>query len=557
MTSTPRTAPDGAPLRRRLASLRRRLRLTASFRGLSWLLTAVLATFLVAGLLDWRLHLPGLVRAFVLTGLLAGAGVIVHRLLVRPLSSPVDDLSLALRVEERYPGLNDALASTVQFLEIDQARSQTGPGQEAPPEGQSPSMRREAVRRTLGKTDGIDFNRVVETHGLRTAGVCSFATLVAVMALVILWPGLAATALARLAHPFGPADWPKQTRLDLDAVAQRIGRNKEYRVHGLVHGVVPKEVSVELTYDNFPMQRRMFPVRPGKDGDAFTMHLKPEEVQRSFRFRIVANDATTPEFAVKVLPLPGLVAVDGKPSPQVRLDFPRYTDLPSPQFLTPGVGNVEAVAGTVVMYRAAVDRPLKRAWLTYQPEVREAPIAAFLAPLASSNALGAVASLALTRTLYEPIPADLEKDGMRFSVRFRPALHGMYVVHFEDENELENSRTYELRLHPDPAPVVRLDRPSPTRDVLTVLPTAELPLQLVAEDVQFALRSVYLEYRTQPNETPRVIPLYDHSRGLARDAAGWAGVGVLALPVPRLRLQRLEFNRTLSMRSLHHANGAP
>ncbi len=142
-------------------------------------------------------------------------------------------------------------------------------------------------------------------------------------------------------------------------------------------------------------------------------------------------------------------------------------------------------------------------------------------------------------------------------VRFRPALHGMYSVHFEDENELENSRTYELRLRPDPAPVVRLDRPSPTRDVLTVLATAELPLELAVEDPQFAIRSVWLEYRIPPNESPRVVPLFDHAKGIARDATGLGGLGMLAVPSPRLRLPRLDFNRVLSMRAMRHATGEP
>src|SRR5947209_996773 len=106
MTPTSRRQPEATPLRRRLAGLRRRLRFVASFRGLSWLLTAVLTTAVLVGMADWRWHLPGLVRAFALTGLLAGGGVILYRFLFRPLSSPSDDLSLALRVEERYPGLN-------------------------------------------------------------------------------------------------------------------------------------------------------------------------------------------------------------------------------------------------------------------------------------------------------------------------------------------------------------------------------------------------------------------------------------------------------------------
>src|SRR5207247_1161375 len=150
------------------------------------------------------------------------------------------------------------------------------------------------------------------------------------------------TAVARLALPFAAIEWPRKTRIELDQITRRIGRNRAYQLHGVVRGVIPKEVSVELVHEGFPPQRRTFPVREDDHGDqAFVMHLKPPEVHRNFRFRIRANDAETPEYSVEVLPLPVLVPLDGKPSPQLRLDLPSYTDLPSPQHLSPGTGNID------------------------------------------------------------------------------------------------------------------------------------------------------------------------------------------------------------------------
>src|SRR5947209_18088541 len=130
------------PLQRRLAALRRRLRLVVTFRGVSWVFALVFLAAAVAGLVDWRLpgHLPSLVRALLLTGTLGAAGYVSYRFLFGPLGAPANDLSLALRIEAHFPVLNDALASAVQFLEnsADVERSS------------SPSLRREAVQRALG-----------------------------------------------------------------------------------------------------------------------------------------------------------------------------------------------------------------------------------------------------------------------------------------------------------------------------------------------------------------------------------------------------------------------
>ena len=155
MSSAKRPVLDGAMLRQRLDALRRRIRLVVTVRGVGFLLTVLLATAVVAGLLDWRWHLPGLVRAVVLVGTLVGSISVAYRYLFRPLSAPSDDLSLALRVEEEYPALNDALDSTVQFL----LRGASAPSSSA-------ALEREAIKRALARASGCDFGKVVNKRGL-------------------------------------------------------------------------------------------------------------------------------------------------------------------------------------------------------------------------------------------------------------------------------------------------------------------------------------------------------------------------------------------------------
>src|SRR5262249_28274087 len=105
------------PLQLRLARVRRSLRLVVSFRGVSLLIAAGLGFGAASALLDGRLHLPALVRALLLFGILSGPACIGYRHLFGPLLARADDLTLALQVETRHPVLNDSLASTVEFLE--------------------------------------------------------------------------------------------------------------------------------------------------------------------------------------------------------------------------------------------------------------------------------------------------------------------------------------------------------------------------------------------------------------------------------------------------------
>jgi hypothetical protein len=546
MPASKRRVADPGTLRHRFAVLRRRLRLVAAFRGVSWLLVVVLASGVAAGLLDWRWHLPDLVRGTVLVATLAGAAVLAYRHLFRPLSARADDLTLALRVEERYPTLNDALASTVEFL-----------GRKGQPDGESASMQREAVRRALVRAAGCDFGKVIDARGLRTAGLTAGAALAVTVGLGVLFPGPVWTALTRLADPFGGHDWPRLTQLEIEPPRTRIGRNEAFEVRGTVRGVVPPQATILFFTEGFPPREHQCEIRPETNNVGhLATRLEPGWAQRSFSFQVRANDALSPKYDVQVLPPPSLVALDEKPSPQVRLFYPAYTGLP-PESLSPGTGTVEAVTGTRVLMRARADRPLARAWIEYRPEMPFADLSAFLAPLGAGDLFSALALDQGGRAVWEEVPAALEGDHSVLSVSFTPRVNGTYSLHIEDDSGLGFQRTFELRLRPDPAPTVKLERPSPTRDVLSVLPTASLNLEAVVEDPQFAVRSVFLEYRTDRDASPRTLFLYDPREAPGPQVALWAGPGALAASPLPLRPARLEFKQALSLTQLRHPDGSP
>jgi hypothetical protein len=539
------------PLQARFATVRRRLRFVITFRGVCWLLATLLLTVALAGLLDWRVHLPGLVRAIALAGVLGGAGAIGYRYLIRPLSARTDDLSLALQIEQHYPALNDCLASTVQFLEQPAGSDRSG----------SPSLRRQAVQRGLHQAQNYDFNQVIDGRGLRTAGLSLILACALAVPLVLLYPGQAFTALIRLANPFGSHEWPPQTRLIITA-RNRVARGEVFEVRGHLEGVIPEKASVSYRFSGLAPAEQTWTIAPGEAPGTGNLvaRLEPERVRRNFEFQVRANDAVTAWQAVSVLPPPALVPLDGRPSPQVRLTPPAYTDLP-PFDLPDGAGNIETVLGTSVRLRAATDRPIAQAWIELRPELPVVSLAAFLCPAGTSDLAGALAHLnAASQAAAERIPARLHPDGRQFDVHFRPWIGGAYALRLEDETGLGITRLYDLRIDPDPAPSVNLERPSASLDSLLLLPTAEITVQVLAEDPQFALRSVFLEYRCAKDDPPRRLPLFEHARAGAALGQFSAALGSTPLPLPvqplRLRLPRLQTVRRLSLTPLKHPDGS-
>src|SRR5262245_25642849 len=314
---------DPERLFRRLATLRRRLRTAAFFAGAGTFVAVVVGGVTLAALLDWRLHLPPFVRALALVGLIAAAAVVFARRLVRPLRLPADNLALALRLESVFPHLNDALASAVHFLER---------GEEAPAAG-APGLRREAVRRAIDKADECDFRDAVDPRAGRRALLVACAAVLVAGPLAALFPAKAAVALTRLANPFGPTQWPPQTTLEVSAPG-RLARGEPLEIRATLRGVIPERAVVSLRLaDAIAPVEMPFAVAAaeGSDEGTMTARLEPSRVPKSLQFRVRANDADSGWRSVAVLPPPELVPLDGRPSPQVRVEFPAYTDLPPRQ----------------------------------------------------------------------------------------------------------------------------------------------------------------------------------------------------------------------------------
>jgi hypothetical protein len=501
------------PLHSRLAALRRRLRLVVGLRGVCAAVAVVLLGLLAAGLADglyyafFRRETWSLLRAAALVATLSGAAGLTYFLLIRPLRTATDDLSLALRVEEQYPILNDALASTVQFLEQ--------PGEEAG--GTSASLRKEAVQRALRLAQGCDFGKAVDSRGLRLVA-CAVVGLVAVMIpLVFLQPAAARTALARFLDPFGDHPWRlvgAQTQIELE-YPRVLAVNQPLTIRGTIRGTIPEKASVE--FDDATLQPRSVDVQKST-GIFLVKDIKSESQRKEIRFRVHAGDAVSPAqtgtwHVVTLKQPPQLAWLNGKPSPQIELRQPRYTGLAEFVTLPAGTGNLDVLAGTHVTLRAGTDVPVIKAWVEFKPVAPFTKEVLRLAPVGAPGPVAATTTTGLGHSGWGRVEAVLDKNGKEFTVRFVPTLTGAYVLKVQDKDGLANAFEYELTVREDPAPVVTLLQPSVSQSVLA---NAEITLQLTAEDEKFGLKSVYVEYRRKNKHgewidpAPKRIPFFDH-----------------------------------------------
>ena len=211
---------------------------------------------------------------------------------------------------------------------------------------------------------------------------------------------LSQTAALRILHPFGDHPW---TAIDVTDPVTRLAVGQPFRLNGTVDGILPGVVHVDVQaknpfngqFENRP--EMMVPVKKQMGGrkGTFTVALDVSSKPLTFRYRVHGNDGTFPAkqgrwHAVEILQPPSFAMLEGLPSPQITLVFPEYTQLPSPLKLSPGVRHLDLIQGTEVQFRAAVDRPLKEAWIEVRPTdvtVRIASIAGLISARACRRAV--------------------------------------------------------------------------------------------------------------------------------------------------------------------------
>jgi hypothetical protein len=465
------------PLDQRLSRLRRRIRQVVWLYGLSWLIAVVFGAAMFVGMTDWAIHLDDSgVRLILGLTILTTAGWIGWRRLIAPLRHQPSDVDLALRIEQRFPGFNDSLASTVEFLEkgID-------------PSVGSPELQRSVIEQTTQQARRLNLSDVIETSNVRRLVAIAVAVCLTSALLVGFNQVNAGIAMNRLVFPFSDIDWPRTTDLRLlDAdfrpleydptTPLRLARGDTLTVYvenaaELAGGDLPDDVRMEYRYSDDEAVHEVLRLATRRDSDG-----KPREVgvatlvatRGPVWFRAVGGDDwDKPLFKLEVVPPPLIEEL------QVTLTPPKYSGQPVER-LGDGVGHVQGLVGTEVEVTARVNKRLMAASLQLRGR--------------------------------KPQPIELAKDGRRLKTRFTITDPGVYSYWFDlkDSQGFENPEAprYEVRAVADIQPEIQIEKPAVD---LYVTAVADVPLKFLVRD-DLGLKSVRLHYKLGNSQDDSIEP---------------------------------------------------
>lgn len=461
-----------------LADLRGRVRLLTWVSGLSWTVLVLFGGLLVSGLLDWTIHFddPGL-RLVIGVSLLGAASFMAWRQLILPLLQPLTTTFLALRIEQRFPGLHSRVLSAVEFLH-----------HKMDPRLGSPELQHAVVENALQDLEKIETSDVVETKAIKRITIAGAILCAMIAIVVLLHPVEAGTSVKRLMFPFADCPWPRQFELtlvrpDMTPVVQApdqpilIARGDTLELYVVDRrGRLPERVWFEhrLGTDGElqkePLRQTTLRDEKGKTSEAAVISWVAGRGPLSFR--VTGGDDDTMSFQqVEVVQPPTLESL------RVTVTPPKYAGR-LPETLPQGVGHVQGLLGTEVTVVATADKPLKSAQLRVADKPGK--------------------------------PLQISENQLSFTASFKitdPGVTGYWfeLTDLEGFSDPEAPR-FELRGIADSVPDVVIEQP--VADIL-LSADAELPVKILAKD-DLGLTIVRISYILNDDPKPILIPLVTH-----------------------------------------------
>ncbi|MGC8643752.1 MAG: DUF4175 family protein, partial [Isosphaeraceae bacterium] len=450
-------------LKSRISALRGQVRRLLVLHGFSWVIATVIPLVILAGLADWLFHLDLVLRGTLLV-IVTGTGLwMLAQRVLRPLLVRFADLDIALKIEQRWPGLHDRLASTIQFLRLNPVDERYG----------SPALREATIKQAVEETKSIDFRQAIEYRPIIRMGALAVLALVSAALLGFGAPFSSRLALRRLFVPWGGDRWPQATHLALQerGTTLKIARGDSFTlsVHVRKGDRIPE--SAYVTYAFVDGEELTEPLRASEGGG---FHGRIDTVNQPFKFSVRSGDDTSSirDVAVKVVPPPALNRLT------VRLVSPKYTGVP-PQTLASGLNSFRALEGTKIELDAQANKTLATAalYLGDQP--------------------------AAEQVAFNPARTGFKTA---FPVKDNVSFH----LALQDDEGFRNrdSAHYDVKMFRDDPPRVVIAEPRTDRDIPA---DAVVPIQIELDD-DFGLQSSRIMYKVASGDSephnPVAIPLW-------------------------------------------------
>jgi len=409
---------------------------------------------MLAGVLDYALHLPMLARTVLLAGLALFAARALWEWVLGPLLRKIPLDALAARVDAIHPEYQDRVRSALRFL----GERETGA---------SDSMQQQVVQQAAQTLQQAPLSEVLDRDPLWRAAKWAIGATIIAAALIVWQPSLCRIGALRLLAPASSVVWPRSVELVLAQQLPRrvpIGQRVDFTVL-LAKGDRPsRQVVLSWRIGNAPVQRQLMQ-RDAQGHYTAGVDARPagsSAAAASFGAMQSWIESGDDELTLPPIELiPRLAVVDAR----LLITPPAYTSLSADE--VPFKGDQATVwAGSKLVATFIFNKPVSA----------EAPL--------SLETVGSEKELAA------PSPTWDKGDHLKVTATWNADASTRFRLRGRDESGFENAATEEfaITVRPDQAPAIQIEEPRRSEDRTA---GATVPLIGAADD-DLAVQTVTL-----------------------------------------------------------------
>ncbi len=268
-----------------------------------------------------------------LAALLLGGAILF---IFKPLFRQWTDEEIAVRVESRFPHVENALINSIQLANDPMATQH--------------AFVARLVSRTERDTRGIRFADAIERRGLLRFGLAAGAVVVGLTVYAVFWGDVFGRALQQIARPDARLrEVGSASILDLKPGSTVVVAGDPVQVIVQYQTLRDAELDASITCrptDASAITREMKPL----ESDKFTFTFP--EVRAPFDYHVTVGGTESDSFHISVTERPAVTRID------LSCQFPAYSGL-QPQVENDSLGDIKALTGARATLRVTASKPIK------------------------------------------------------------------------------------------------------------------------------------------------------------------------------------------------------
>jgi hypothetical protein len=288
--------------------------------------------------------------------------IFISYLCLRPILYKPSLESLALKLEEKFPELNNRLIAALQLSK----------NLEKNPEGYSTEMIEAVIEQADTTTQKLNLQEIIDKNPIKKMGKLAGSLAIISLFFALVFPTAFTNSLFIFSHPLTEFVSPQKFFFVISPGNAEVVKYSDVKIKINVEGEKPKKVNFYWRNVENPREagegarwneEKLVKVnkQTGIENPDFSFDLK--EVKRSFDYYAEAEGVQSDLYKITVVDKPRVIGL------RLTFDYPRYTQLKT-QVVDENDGNINAIVGTKVQIEAKTNKELSEANIIFSDSTK-------------------------------------------------------------------------------------------------------------------------------------------------------------------------------------------